>query len=106
MMRESDRATVAAFADRLRVLFPDARVWAFGSRTRGDAAEDSDLDICVVLDHVDAEVRRAVSHTAWEVGFERDVVVTTVVFSKEMFERGPASASPLVKTIRREGVAA
>ena len=70
MMKQRDRAMVDVFASRLRAIYPTARIWAFGSRTRGDAAEDSDLDICVVLDELDAEVRGAVSHVAWEIGFE------------------------------------
>jgi len=46
------------------------------------------------------------SDVAWEVGFERDVLIATVVFTSEMFEHGPASVGPLVRTILEEGVAA
>jgi hypothetical protein len=43
---------------------------------------------------------------AWEVGFENDIVISTVTFSREEFENGPCSASPLVRNILKEGVAA
>jgi len=55
---------------------------------------------------LDWEKRRRISDIAWEIGFERDRLISTVVFSKDQFEQGPASASPLVKSIQSEGVAA
>ncbi|MBM3335072.1 nucleotidyltransferase domain-containing protein [Candidatus Sumerlaeota bacterium] len=105
-MNEKDRAAVEEFAARVRALFPSAQIWAFGSRARGEASWESDLDVCVVLDEFDADIRKTVGNIAWEVGFEREVLISTVVFSKEMFERGRCSVSGLVRTIREEGVAA
>ena len=106
MMQERDREILEQFAARVRAVFPSAHIWAFGSRTRGDAHPDSDLDVCVVLDRLDADIRGTISDIAWEVGFEHDLLIFTVAFSTEMFERGPASASSLVRTILEEGVAA
>ena len=106
MMKTSDKAILDEFAATVRRRHAEAKLWAFGSRARGTGQADSDLDVCVVLDHVDGETRKAISHCAWEVGFEHDVLITTIVFSKDMFEHGPPSASPLVKGIRQDGVAA
>lgn len=102
-----DRTILKEFAARVRRLEPSARIWAFGSRVRGDAEEFSDLDVCVVLpDDLTFERRRAVGRIAWEVGFEHDRLVTTVVFSEEQFENGPMSAHPLVRNILGKGLAA
>jgi len=105
-MLERDRTILEQFAARVRALHPEARIWAFGSRVRGKAEADSDLDVCVVLDRVNANIRCLISDVAWEVGFDRDLLISTVVFSTEMFERGRCSVSSLVRTIREEGVAA
>lgn len=43
---------------------------------------------------------------AWEIGFENDRVITTVILASEQFEKGPMSESTLVKNILEEGVAA
>jgi len=106
MLENRDRQILDEFAIRVRTLYPSARIWAFGSRTRGQAQPDSDLDVCVVLERMDPEIRSTISDIAWEVGFDQDLVICTICFSAEMFERGPASASPLVHTIREEGEAA
>jgi predicted nucleotidyltransferase len=105
-MNLDDREIFTIFAARVRERFPDARLWAFGSRARGGAGWDSDFDICVVVDCLDAKTDQALSDIAWEVGFARDRVITVVPFSREAFERGPFSESTLVETIRREGIAA
>jgi uncharacterized protein len=103
---DRDKTVLSEFATQVRRSFPAARIWAFGSRTRGEATWESDLDVCVVLETVDAETRRVISDLAWEIGFDHDVVVSSILFSRNMFEQGPASASPLVHTILEEGVAA
>ena len=36
MMADRDRQILELFAARVRERFPDADVWAFGSRARGD----------------------------------------------------------------------
>jgi len=104
MLSAKDQVCFEVFSDSVKSLYPDARTWAFGSRVRGEIGEDSDLDVCVVLDELDWEKRRRISDIAWEIGFERDRLISTVVFSKEQFEQGPSSASPLVKSIQDEGV--
>lgn len=106
MMKREDKALAAEFARRVRLRFPDARIWLFGSRARGDAQAESDLDCLIVLDRVDSERDRAVREVAWEVGFESEVVITTVVLEREDFERGPMSESTLVANVLREGVPA
>jgi predicted nucleotidyltransferase len=105
-MTPEDARVLELFAERVRHVFPEARVWAFGSRARGEATSESDFDICVVLERLTPAMRRRISEIAWEIGFERDTFITTVAFAREMFEQGPMSVSPLVQSIREEGVAA
>ena len=77
----------------------------FGSRARGDAAPDSDMDVLVILDGpVSKQSRRIVSDNAWEVGFEADIVVVPIVVSRERWENGPEQVSLLARAVREEGV--
>jgi predicted nucleotidyltransferase len=106
MMADRDRQILELFAARVRERFPDADVWAFGSRVRGDATWESDLDVCVVVDHLTNEDRHVLWNMAWEIGFEQDMLISAVPFSKDEFEYGPCSESPLVLNILREGIPA
>ena len=106
MMSKQDRQILDEFSSRLRRRFQDARIWAFGSRARGDATWDSDFDICIVLDQVDQKTEQWIRDIAWEVSFENECVIITVVLDADQFENGPMSESTLVANVAREGVPA
>ncbi|HOZ45254.1 MAG TPA: nucleotidyltransferase domain-containing protein [Candidatus Hydrogenedentes bacterium] len=87
--------------ERLRVY----DVILFGSRARGDAAPDSDMDVLVVVDEaILDESREIVLDCAWEAGFDAGIVVAPVVVSREAWENGPLRASLLAQAVREEGV--
>lgn len=105
-MKDDDRRIFDEFSARVRARFPKARLWAFGSRARGNADWDSDFDICIVLDRVDEDIDRWIRSIAWETGFEHDRVITTIVADEYQFEHGPLSESTLVENILRDGIRA
>lgn len=87
----------------------DSRTSAFGPLAHaggGNASWDSDFDICIVLDHTDDNIDQWIRDVAWEVGFENERVITTVVLDKYQFEKGPMSESTLVANILQEGISA
>jgi predicted nucleotidyltransferase len=106
VIASEDKRILSEFSGMVRVRFPGARIWAFGSRARGEGTWDSDFDICVVLDRVDKEIDGWIREIAWQVGFENERLITTIVLDSEEFERGPMSESTLVGNIIHEGVAA
>ncbi len=78
----------------------------FGSRARGDATADSDVDVLVVLNGpVTREDREKVWECAWEIGFDAGMVIAPVVVSYESWTNGPEHESLLAIAIREEGIA-
>ncbi|GEM_PF-798343 len=69
MMASDDRKIALEFKQRLGRLVRVLELRAFGSRARGDAATGSDLDIFLVVDRIDADLRERISELAWKVGF-------------------------------------
>lgn len=81
------------------------RLILFGSRARGDAHPESDMDVLVIIeDKYTPQIQEQVSECGWEAGFEAGIVVSSLIYTRDEWENGPESYSPFVETVRREGV--
>ena len=89
-----------ALAARFKIL--DFRV--FGSKARGDASPDSDIDVMIVVDGYTPEVENVVSDLVFDINLSHDCFISTVIFGREELEEGPLSESPLYKIVEKEGI--
>jgi len=81
------------------------RLILFGSRARGDADPDSDMDVLVVVEGPgEEEIRDYISECAWEAGYREGIVVVPVVFTRDEWENGPERSSLLAQAVAAEGV--
>jgi len=78
------------------------RIILFGSRARGEAVPDSDYDILILVDKYTREIREQIRGIAWQIGYDNDVVIVTIVCEEQEFER--RVYEPLFMNIRREGI--
>lgn len=103
-LSNADRAMLARFKHMLEAHGLElCAVTLFGSRARGDADEDSDFDVLVVVERVTPAVRETVLSCAWEAGFPTSRIVAPVIVSRRELEATPFRSSLLMQAVRAEG---
>ena len=103
-MQEKDLRVIEKFkllvSQKVKVL----EIRVFGSRARGDATAESDLDVLVVVDHLDYTIERYISDCAWETGFPEDVIIMPVAISLDTLKNSPIRESVFIKNVYQEGI--
>jgi len=79
-------------------------VTLFGSKARGDAGTDSDLDLLVVLTDKDWRLRRAVRRLAARISLKCDVLLSVRAIGQEQWAELARYRFPLYKAIQAEGI--
>ncbi len=105
MINRFDQNIINQFKKKVMKIIPAERFILFGSRARGDADPDSDMDILVIApDPLTSQIEDAISDCAWEAGIRDGMVIMPVVMSRQEWENGPERHSLLAQAIRKEGV--
>lgn len=80
------------------------KVVAFGSRVRGDFHGSSDLDVMVIIDHMDIEVKNRVIRILHDAELEYDVPLSPVLYTKSEYRINRALGSPFFEHVEKEGI--
>lgn len=105
-LEENERAAILAFAQSVRdFLGADlCHVWLFGSKARGDFQDDSDLDLLIVLRHLDPERRGVIRRLGARASLEHDTLINTHIYEKERWDYLAQYQDTLWREIQRDGV--
>jgi predicted nucleotidyltransferase len=102
--RTADADLLQRCKQAIRVVVPDADVILYGSRARGDAAEDSDYDILVLVDRpADVEIHEQLITSIFPLE-EHGAVLTLTIHNRDLWNSKLYKAMPFHENVDREGV--
>jgi predicted nucleotidyltransferase len=102
----ADRELLAECKAAIREVAPEASLILYGSRARGDAREDSDYDLLVLVDReVDTDLERAVVDRLVPLEVQTGKVLTVLIYNRAQWDSALYRAMPFHKNVTREGVA-
>jgi predicted nucleotidyltransferase len=103
-MKQEDNNIAGKIRSSIKGIDPNAQVIVFGSRARGDAKEDSDWDILILISMpVTMEIEKSFRNILFELEIETGEVFSTFVYQKKIWNTRHR-LTPFYKNVKTDGV--
>ena len=76
----------------------------YGSRVPETNDEYSDLDVYVRVNTINKNIKQKIFDIAWELGFNNNIFISTLIFSDDEIKNTPLRSSPILKNIYKYGI--
>ena len=84
---------------------PGAEIILYGSRSRGDADQESDWDLLILVDgSIDEERTDRIRHTLYEIEWDAGTAISSIVRSRNEWNSQRYQAMPFHQKVEEEGV--
>lgn len=104
LLKVNEKKALNEFKMLLLTAYPGAEIILYGSKARGDSAEESDIDLLVVLPQkVTSAIDHELSVLKFNIELHYDVIIGMIVESDDFWRSPRVVITPLHINIEREG---
>jgi len=91
--------------ERIAAEFAVDRIVLFGSVVRGEADEESDVDLLIVLQDSPTHQRRdRITRIIFDINLEYDTNLSELIVDRQTWDHGLPSVLPIHKEVEEEGI--
>ena len=101
---ENERAALSKLKKALEERFNLIDFRVFGSKARGEATTESDVDVMIEIEDYNPLTESAIDEMVFKLNLEYDCFISAVIFGRRELEECPLGESPLYRVIEREGI--
>ncbi len=109
MINPKDKAIVLEFKKRIPAAIRSHlhKLIVFGSRAKGNATEDSDLDLIALVDHKDSQIEKELDDIAYQVMCDHDFrpMISLKIFAEGQFYSAVQKGFSFYQHVHQDGVA-
>lgn len=103
-MKGKDSHIAKLIREVIKSIDPTAQVILFGSRARGDAKQDSDRDVLILVNStITLKIERAFRYKLYDLEPETGEVFSTFICNKQVWNT-KHKVTPFYRSIKNEGV--
>jgi len=105
-LSNKEKNIISTFKKRIEKKFPEEiiKVLIFGSKARGDAVEDSDIDILVITKSNDKKIVREIRFTGYELEIDNNIVLSIQVLSNDYVGHLRNLPTQFIQNVDREAI--
>ena len=84
---------------------PEAEIFIYGSRARGDETGESDWDVMVIIPRaVTPQSKQSIRHALYEVECDNGCVISSIIKSREEWSSPRMRMTPFYQNVTRDSV--
>ena len=103
-MKNADKNILIQIKKIVKGKDPSAKIYLYGSRSRGTAKSDSDWDLLIILNrsNISIDVEREITYPLYDLEFETGEVISPMIYTEDEWN-SKYSVTPFYKNVMREG---
>ena len=103
-MKDLDNKLLSQIKKIVKDRDPSAKIYLYGSRSRGEATSESDWDLLILLnrDNIPLDVEREITYPLYDLEFETGSLISPAVYSEKEWN-SKFSITPFYKNVMKEG---